>query len=315
MPALQALLDQADARLAPDSAIVALQELERGLVDLRGALAPAAWPAAAREAREHPLAARLREDPFTARALGRPRGHPGDAVALDFIYGGLPVTFRDAVTRLGRAIFAYTAGWSAPAVAVRQRRNTLALTIDETAATVPGARVLAVGPGHLREARLSRAMQHGSLGELVAVDGDRDALRVVENDHGPLARAFHATLDELAAGACPEGPFDLVYAAGLFEQLDDARAREVTATLLRALAPGGRLLVSSFVDGFASQAYLEAFMDWTLRCRDEEALLSLLAATSPGARRRALAWRDATGCLAWLSTSRPAAWRAAPPAE
>jgi len=310
MSPLQDLLDQTDARLAPDSAIAALQELERGLVELRG-LSPGTWPSAARLAREHPLARRLREDPLTARALGRPRGYPGDAVALDFMYGGLPVTARDSVSRLGRAIFAYTAGWSSPAVAVRQRRNTLALAIDATAATVPGARVLAVGPGHLREAHLSQAVQLGSVGELVALDGDRDALQVVERDYGPLASTFRASLDELAAGACPEGPFDLVYAAGLYEQLDDDRARGATATLLRALGPGGRLLASSFVDGFASQAFLEAFMDWTFQCRDEEGLLALLEAASPAARRRARAWRDATGCLAWLETSRPG--RVAPP--
>jgi extracellular factor (EF) 3-hydroxypalmitic acid methyl ester biosynthesis protein len=105
-------------------------------------------------------------------------------------------------------------------------------------------------------------------------------------------------------GARPH--FDLVYAAGLYERLDDGLARALTAALLRSLRPGGRLLLSHFVDGFLAHEYMQAFMDWRLECRDEAALLDLVGGASRRARLAARTWRDPTGCLAWLEVRRPA---------
>jgi SAM-dependent methyltransferase len=304
-PALKTLLDEAEAQLAPDSALGAIHQLAQRLRRTRAELGEEAWAETAREAREHPLADKLREDPLTYRALCRPRGYPGDAVALDYMYAGLPAATRQTTTRLGRAIFAWTAGCSAAAVAVRQRLSTLSSAIDETSATVRAARILAVGAGHLREARHSRAVTGHALAEIVAVDSDREALRVVEREYAPLVRTVVATPADLASGRVPLSGFDLVYAAGVYERVEDGPAQALTAVLLRALAPGGRLLASSFVDGFLAQEYMQAFMDWTLVCRDEERMLGLLAAISPRARGRARAWRDATGCLTWMEVARP----------
>ncbi len=308
VPSVQALLDGANARLAPDSAIPAMHDLARSLREVRSELGEQEWRAAAQRARQHPIARRLREDPLTNRAWLKPRGYPGDAVAIDFMYAGLPAATRQTTSRLGRAIFAYTAGCSATAVAVRQRRNVLARAIDETAAVVRLARVLAVGCGHLREARDSRAVQAGTLGELVALDDDADGLRVVAREHGPRrVRTVEASADDLVAGRLDLGAFDLTYAAGLYERLDDRSARALTAALLRGLAPGGRLLLSSFVDGFLAHEYMQAFMDWSFTCRDEAELLALVDGVSRKARLAARTWRDATGCLAWLEVVRPAA--------
>jgi SAM-dependent methyltransferase len=190
-------------------------------------------------------------------------------------------------------------------VAVRQRRNTLSRAIDETAATVERARVLAVGAGHLREARVARAFAGRSLGALVAVDGDRECLRVVARDLGDRVRTVHAGVGDVAAGRVPLGQFDLVYAADLLERLDDVAARPLVAALLRAVAPGGRLLLASFVDGFLAHEYMQAFMDWRLECRDEAALVGLVASASRSAARRARTWLDPTGCLAWIEVVRP----------
>jgi len=308
-PDLRDLLDQANAGLAPDNAIPAMHALSQALRDRRSALGDEQWSELTCSAREHPLASRLREDPLTDRARARPRGYPGDAVALDFMYAGLPSAIRQTTSRLGRAVFAYTAGCSAAAVAVRQRRNTLSLAIDEVASSVLGARVLAAGCGHLREARLSRAVSAGTLGELVAVDGDRENLKVVSREFGAATKVktVFAGVADMAAGRLQLGGFDLVYSAGLYERLDDEEARAVTGALLRTLRPGGRLLISNFVDGFLAHELMQAFMDWKLACRDEAELLGLTGEVSGRARTAARAWRDATGCLAWLEIRRPAA--------
>ncbi|HEY7726670.1 MAG TPA: class I SAM-dependent methyltransferase [Anaeromyxobacteraceae bacterium] len=304
-PALEQLLDRAAARLLPDAAIPALHDLAQALRQRRAEVGEEAWREEAAAARDHPIADRLGQDPLTRRARARPRGYPGDAVALDFMYGGLPSATRQTTTRLGRAIFAWTAGCSAAAVAVRQRRNTLSRAIDETAATVERARVLAVGAGHLREARVARAFAGRSLGALVAVDGDRECLRVVARDLGDRVRTVHAGVGDVAAGRVPLGQFDLVYAADLLERLDDVAARPLVAALLRAVAPGGRLLLASFVDGFLAHEYMQAFMDWRLECRDEAALVGLVASASRSAARQARTWLDPTGCLAWIEVVRP----------
>jgi hypothetical protein len=65
------------------------------------------------------------------------------------------------------------------------------------------------------------------------------------------------------------------------------------------------LLVSNFVDGFLAHELMQAFMDWKLACRDETQLLDLADAASQRTRMSARAWRDATGCLAWLEIRRP----------
>jgi SAM-dependent methyltransferase len=307
-PSLEAVLDHVDGRLAPEHAIGAMHDLALALRCGRQAASEEGWGAFRRAARMHPLARRLLEDPLTDRALAKPRGYAGDAVAIDYVYAGLPVAGVQRTTRLGRAIFAYTAGCSAPAVAIRQRRNTLSLAIDETAATVRGARVMAVGAGHLREARLSRAVSAGSLGAFVAVDGDRESLRVIDREYGSRGvNVVQASAADLSAGRVQLGAFDLVYAAGLYERLGDVEARALTGALLRSLAPGGRLLLSSFVDGFLEQEYMQTFMDWRLECRDEAAMLALVESLSPSARGASRAWRDATGCMAWLQVTRPGA--------
>lgn len=307
-PDLDDLLDRANASLAPDTAIPAMHALSQALRERRHALGDEAWSEVARFARDHPLAARLREDPLTDRARARPRGYPGDAVALDFMYAGLPSAIRQTTSRFGRAVFAYTAGCSAAAVAVRQRRNTLSLAIDETASSVRNARILAAGCGHLREARLSQAVAAGTLGELVAVDGDRENLKVVSREYGATrkVKTAFAGVADIAAGHLSLGGFDLVYSAGLYERLSDEEAGPVTGALLRMLNPGGRLLISNFVDGFLAHELMQAFMDWKLACRDEEQLLALVGGLSRSARVAARAWRDATGCLAWLEIRRPA---------
>lgn len=304
--ALHEILDQAASRLAPESAIPAVHDLSRQLRAMRHELGDGAWRAAMASARAHPIARRLREDPLADRNLSRPRGYPGDAVALDFMYAGMPAATRQSTTLLGRAIFAYTAGCSAAAVAARQRRSALSLAIDETAAGAAGARVLAVGCGHLREARLSRAVAAGSLGELVAADSDRESLHVVARDFGRgRVRTVDANVADLAWRRVPLGAFDLVYTSGLYERLSDVPARALTAALLRLLRPGGRLLISSFVDGFLGHEYMQTFMGWRLVCRDEAALLALVGDASRAARMAARTWLDATRCLAWLEVRRP----------
>ena len=71
------------------------------------------------------------------------------------------------------------------------------------------------------------------------------------------------------------GLFDLVYSTGLFDYLQQPVARRLVTNLFQLLNPGGRLLVANFLPGIRDVGYMEAFMDWRLVYRDEDALNAL----------------------------------------
>ena len=64
----------------------ALDELFDDLLARRGQQ-PEGWPEYARLCLSYPLRGLVHQDPFTYRALSKPRGYAGDAVMMDYIYG------------------------------------------------------------------------------------------------------------------------------------------------------------------------------------------------------------------------------------
>lgn len=240
-----------------------IDRLTRGLERLRTSVPNEVWSERARELVAHPLTHLLHQDPFTRRCFTKPRGYAGDARMIDYIYGEAD---DDDSTELGRRIL--EANRQAPAPqAVRYRKQMLAAAIDAAAARVERPRVLAVACGHLREGRVSDAVQHRRLGELVALDQDARSLDVVNREFGPLGvRTELGRVRDLIVGrhAADLTGFDLVYAAGLYDYLRDDAARRLTQTLFGMLTSGGTLLVANFLPGIRDRGYMESFMNWHL---------------------------------------------------
>jgi extracellular factor (EF) 3-hydroxypalmitic acid methyl ester biosynthesis protein len=69
--------------------------------------------------------------------------------------------------------------------------------------------------------------------------------------------------------------FDLVYAAGLLDYLDQRAAKRLTTTMFEVLNPGGTLLVANFLDHIDDIGYMKSFMGWDLVLRNSSQITSL----------------------------------------
>ena len=218
----------------------------------------------ATECQDHPISRILREDPYTRRALLKPRGFAGDAVMLDYVYDAKP---GPDVSPIGVEVFKATALTSS-GQSVVERRKLLASRISATVTAKPGARVLSMACGHARELELLDARTQSELGEFLAVDQDEHALERIRSDqHGVPVRAVRGSVRDMIAGRIKAGEIDFAYAAGLLDYLSDSVSKRLIRRLSEHLAPGGRLLVGNFTPTNWGRGYMDAFMKWHLTYR------------------------------------------------
>jgi SAM-dependent methyltransferase len=227
--------------------------------------------------RHHPLARIVHQDPFTSWCYRKVRGYPGDARLLDFAYGAASVANDIArASVVGREIYGCSSQ-TAAAVAIRERRDILTGLVDQIAEErQQPISVLSIGCGHLREAEKSRALAEAKIERWVALDQDAKSL-------AHIRKRFSATAVEPFGGSIPGllseqyrlGSFDLVYAGGLYDYLTPGVAVRLTELMFSMLRPGGTLLFANFAKDIPDDGYMETFMDWPLRLRDETELEEL----------------------------------------
>jgi extracellular factor (EF) 3-hydroxypalmitic acid methyl ester biosynthesis protein len=270
-PPCTEIFDNTCHALADGDVRHAMDALRASLHEVRSQLPPANWQAIGAAARRHPLHTMLLESPFTRRAYDKPRGYAGDAVLMDLIYGLAPA---GNLSPLGGMLYGYE--FDSPCChSVRTRRAVLAGEIDAVATRRPGAHVLAVACGHLREIEWSRAARSGAV-TIAALDQDCDSLKCIDRDYQHYSVAtMRATVGDLLRGSLRLKAFDLAYAAGLYDYLDDDLARTLTTALFCKLAPGGRLLIANFTPATYDAAFMETFMDWRLIYRTPEQIHAL----------------------------------------
>lgn len=297
---LQEALTQVGDRLqgSPYVATAALVEM---LHRQRSALGTPGWLEAVDAVRRHPLLELTHEDPFTRRAFSKPRGYPGDAVLIDHIYGAAAPEFQHPI---GKAINRFTT--SSPATrGVRFRRHLLAELIDRASAEGHGhCRVLALACGHLRELELSQAVRRGDTVDVVALDQDPASIEVARQLHCRL-QGHTASIKTVLKRSIPLHDFDLVYAASLFDYLDDKVATLLLTRMLEATRPGGRVLVANFVPDIPDVGYMEACMDWFLKYRTEPQLRALLADIPPELKGPIRTFHDPDDDISFLIVTRP----------
>jgi hypothetical protein len=295
------VLDRTRDALLGNDVYGGMDELRAALRTTRASLDATGWKAFCADARRHPVHQLLLESPFSRRAYDKPRGYAGDAVLMDLIYGSR--TAGADLSPLGGMLYGYEFD-SPPFQSVRVRRAVLAREIDDVADRRPGARILAVACGHLREAEWSRAVRDGRA-TLKALDQDRESLQVVEHEYSRYGVSTVAgTVGDLLRRPAARPDLDLVYSAGLYDYLDTDVATVLTACLFRLLSPGGRLLVANFTSENADAAFMESMMDWRLIYRSDEEMLALTAAIPERTIERIDQFRDANRNVTYLRVVR-----------
>lgn len=266
---------------------------------------PGGWPDYVGALRASRLFPQLLEDPMTSWAFRKPRGYPGDAGLIDQIYGHrTPV---DA-TPLGRTINRFIVAQPAPRAA-RFRRQHLAEAIDTAAHEADGpCRILVLAAGHLRELELSIAIRRRDPVEIVALDQDPESLAVAA-DFGRACGCEPKTvalpIKAFIKGTFVGKGFDLVYAAGLFDYLNDTAAEALLRRMLEVTRPGGKVLIANFVPDIPDVGYMEACMDWFLVYRTEAQVRGLHEALPVDLRGAQRTFRDPDENIAFLVATRP----------
>lgn len=277
----------------PNSAMRAARLLRDTIGDAhREAPSPEAWRNLIESTvRPHPAFPHVLEDPFIHRCYSKPRGYAGDAELLDFIYhhpAARPAI--EAATPGGRASTVFTTNAPGPR-AVRNRAWLLAEEIDRTChrAGEGNAEFLSLACGHLREAALSRALAERRHRRFLALDQDTESLAVVRGHAGPLgvdarAGSVKTVIAARPGGGGELGQFDFVYAAGLYDYLNDKVAARLLQALFALAKPGGgKVWIANFLPGIDDVGFMEACMDWWLIYRDEDDMQRLADQALPQA--------------------------------
>src|SRR5262249_14795530 len=155
--------------------------------------------------------------------------------------------------------------------------------------------------GHSREAELSAAVREGRIGEYLALDQDALSLQEIQRCYGRLGvTTWHASLRPLLTEDHDFGPFNLIYAAGLYDYLTATTARRLTRNLFALLAPGGWLLVATFLPDVPAVGYMESYMAWHLLCRTGPELAALADEVPPQAIASTEVFEDPNGNIVLL---------------
>jgi hypothetical protein len=102
----------------------------------------------------------------------------------------------------------------------------------------------------------------------VLCDSDPDALDFSRQALEPLCRRcrfVRGMVPRVLGRVAADGPFDLVYAGGLFDYLPDRLATRTLAIAHRTLvASGGQLVFTNISSGNPFRVWLEYLANWTL---------------------------------------------------
>lgn len=236
--------------------------------------------------------------PFVRRLQEWPRGYPGDFETIEWLCRS---TSRATPGTFGAAIETYALS----SAIAQQHRNKVQFQADcirDTILRNPRCRVLSIACGSSPDIR-AVAPLIGPDASLVLCDGDADALAFSRRHLEPIAdrcEFVQGMVPRVLGRVAKYGPFDLVYAGGLFDYLPDRLAIRTLAIARRSLlAPDGRFVFTNIASGNPFRVWLEYLANWSLIERSAADVRRLCTDAGLEAPRID---RDATG-LALLITA------------
>ena len=271
------ILDYALNLLEHDQPFSAMHYLEEAMYKLKHVSSPEEWNHQCRLCRKHRIANYLYQDPFTKWSYDKPRGYPGDAVLMDYIYQHHSVQqYIDEATPLGKKLYQYSINTPATR-AVRYRLIYVANLIDDLADKLGAIDVLSLACGHVRETEISNAMKLGKLKRFIALDQDEKTVATVSSLYSGKIQAKVISARELITGKFDwfGSGFDLIYSVGLIDYLEDRVSQNLIKRLFAMLNPCGYLFIPNFKPSIIDSGYMEAFMDWKLIYRDNDDMRNL----------------------------------------
>lgn len=230
------------------------------------------WPAFRAALRGHAIHRLMREDPlvFHATAPGVSR-----SLYLDLVLGhGEAAPLRHGASRAGRELHAISAAlpWMN---ALRARTAFIASMVDAVAELQPGAEILTLRAGHLREAAAVVKLRQVGRWAVLEPDPATRAILYRGLPDGLAVQSLRGSLQGFSRRPFRRGSFDLV----CLPRLPDGPLPWQQGLLEAAFAvlkPGGRLLVCSPGRPVPEDAWMDAFLDARLRWtspREMEAML------------------------------------------
>ncbi len=262
-----------------------MDHLSGALWSLRRSVTTDAWRDLCKvELLNHPMRKIAHRCPIALRSFEKPRGYPGDAVTLDYIYG---IYGAESPPPVDAQRAAYESRFGAPAArAVRFRRGLMAKLVRDARRENPGARVLSVASGHLREADFVFKMDEDAMPIgpwWTAFDQDEKSLEVAERSYGTRGVAIQkGSVRDAIAGRSTWGTYSLVYAAGLFDYLPQPAAIALLARMIASTQKGGTVMIANFAQEIPDVGYMESYMAWDLIYRSEDEMTAMVNAADKG---------------------------------
>ena len=232
---------------------------------------------------KHPIKQFVYLCPYTKRSFDKPRGYAGDAVLIDYLYGlNHPISYPEGMSYESEEILRCTTNHIG-ARTVRYRKKYFSEVIDEICIKKSkAARILSIAAGHFRETELSQEIKKGNFDCVVALDQDKESLKLVEREYGKYGvETEYANVATLISNPTQFKNFDLVYAAGLFDYLERKVAIRLLKAMYEMLGAKGKLIISNFAPNNPARGYMESYMDWKLIYREESEVFELLEQVTP----------------------------------